>query len=179
VATYSYQLPLDRFTSRMKGLTRGWQISGITRISSGFPVTISSDVDTSLQGSSPNGVNNHLIDLPDYTPGNLSLNGNPRNGLAYFNTDLFTTATLGTPGSASRRTIHGPGMLNFDMSLMKSFKLTETKNLQFRWETFNTFNHAQFFGPSSVAGDFDSNLFGQVVKAAPPRLMQLALKFTF
>jgi hypothetical protein len=62
---------------------------------------------------------------------------------------------------------------------MKSFKLTETKNLQFRWETFNTFNHAQFFGPSSVAGDFDSNLFGQVVKAAPPRLMQLALKFTF
>jgi hypothetical protein len=179
VATYSYQLPLDRFTSRMKGLTRGWQISGITRISSGFPVTISSDVDTSLQGSSPNGVNNHLIDLPDYTPGNLSLNGNPRNGLPYFNTDLFTTATLGTPGSASRRTIHGPGMLNFDMSLMKSFKLTETKNLQFRWETFNTFNHAQFFGPSSVAGDFDSNLFGQVVKAAPPRLMQLALKFTF
>jgi hypothetical protein len=149
----------------MKGLTRGWQISGITRISSGFPVTISSDVDTSLQGSSPNGVNNHLIDLPDYTPGNLSLNGNPRNGLPYFNTDLFTTATLGTPGSASRRTIHGPG--------------TETKNLQFRWETFNTFNHAQFFGPSSVAGDFDSNLFGQVVKAAPPRLMQLALKFTF
>ena len=179
VATYSYQFPFERFTSRMRPLTRGWQISGITRISSGFPVTISSDVDTSLQGSSPNGVNNHLIDLPDYTPGNLNLNGNPRNGLSYFNTDLFTSAALGTPGSASRRTIHGPGMLNFDISLMKSFKISETKNLQFRWETFNSFNHAQFFGPSSVAGDFDSSLFGQVVKAAPPRLMQLALKFTF
>ena len=179
VATYSYQFPFERFTSRMKPLTRGWQISGITRISSGFPVTISSDVDTSLQGSSPNGVNNHLIDLPDYTPGNLNINGNPRNGLSYFNTDLFTTAALGTPGSASRRTIHGPGMMNFDISLMKSFKISETKNLQFRWETFNSFNHAQFFGPSSVAGDFDSSLFGQVVKAAPPRLMQLALKFTF
>jgi hypothetical protein len=179
VATYSYQLPFERLSSRMKPLTQGWQISGITRISSGFPVTISSDVDTSLQGSSPNGVNNHLLDLPDYTPGNLNLNGNPRNGLSYFNTDLFTTAALGTPGSASRRTIHGPGMLNFDMSLMKSFKISETKALQFRWETFNTFNHAQFFGPSSVNGDFDSGLFGQVVKAAPPRLMQLALKFTF
>ena len=179
VATYSYQFPFERFTSRMRPLTRGWQISGITRVSSGFPVTISSDVDTSLQGSSPNGVNNHLIDLPDYTPGNLNLNGNPRNGLSYFNTDLFTSAALGTPGSASRRTIHGPGMLNFDISLMKSFKISETKNLQFRWETFNSFNHAQFFGPSSVAGDFDSSLFGQVVKAAPPRLMQLALKFTF
>ena len=179
VATYSYQLPFERLSNRMKPLTRGWQISGITRISSGFPVTISSDVDTSLQGSSPNGVNNHLIDLPDYTPGNLNLNGNPRNGLPYFNTGLFTTAVLGTPGSASRRTIHGPGMLNFDMSLMKSFKFSESKTLQFRWETFNTFNHAQFFGPSSVNGDFNSALFGQVVKAAPPRLMQLALKFTF
>jgi len=179
VATYSYQFPLERITSRMKPLTRGWQISGITRISSGFPVTISRDVDTSLQGSSPNGVNNHLMDLPDYTPGNLNINGDPRNGLSYFNTDLFTTPALGTPGSASRRTIHGPGMMNFDISLMKSFKISETKNLQFRWETFNSFNHAQFFGPSSVNGDFDSGLFGQVVKAAPPRLMQLALKFTF
>jgi hypothetical protein len=179
VATYSYQFPFERFSSHMKPLTRGWQISGITRISSGFPVTISSDTDTSLQGSSPNGVNNHLIDLPDYTPGSLNLNGNPRNGLSYFNTDLFTTAVLGTPGSASRRTIHGPGMLNFDISLMKSFKFSETKTLQLRWETFNTFNHAQFFGPSSVNGDFDSGLFGQVVKAASPRVMQLGAKFNF
>lgn len=179
VATYSYLFPFERFSNRMKPLTRGWQISGITRISSGFPVTISSDQDTSLQGSSPNGVNNHFMDLPDYTPGNLNLNGNPRNGLSYFNTDLFSRAALGTPGSAARRTIHGPGMMNFDISLMKSFKFTETKTLQLRWETFNTFNHAQFFGPSSVNGDFDSALFGQVVKAAPPRLMQLAAKFTF
>jgi len=179
VATYSYQFPFERFSNHLKSVTRGWQISGITRVSSGFPVTISSDTDTSLQGSSPNGVNNHLIDLPDYTPGNLNINGNPRNGLSYFNTGLFTTAALGTPGSASRRTIHGPGMLNFDMSLMKSFKFSETKTLQLRWETFNTFNHAQFFGPSSVNGDFDSGLFGQVVKAASPRVMQLGAKFTF
>ena len=110
---------------------------------------------------------------------NAYLNGNPRNGLPYFNTGLFATAVLGTPGSASRRTIHGPGMLNFDISLMKSFKFTETKALQLRWETFNTFNHAQFFGPSAVNGDFDNPLFGQVVKAASPRVMQLAAKFTF
>jgi hypothetical protein len=70
-------------------------------------------------------------------------------------------------------------MLNFDVSLLRSFKISESKVLQLRWETFNTFNHAQFFGPSSVNGDFDSGLFGQVVKAASPRVMQLALKFTF
>ena len=70
-------------------------------------------------------------------------------------------------------------MLNFDLALLRTFRITESKALLFRLETFNTFNHAQFFGPVAVNGDFDSNLFGQVVKAAPPRLVQLALKFTF
>jgi hypothetical protein len=51
--------------------------------------------------------------------------------------------------------------------------------LQFRLETFNTFNHAQFFGPAAVDGGVDTKLFGQVVNSAPPRLMQVALKFTF
>jgi hypothetical protein len=70
-------------------------------------------------------------------------------------------------------------MLNFDLALLKSFRLTESKALQFRLESFNTFNHTQFFGPAVVNGDIGSNLFGQVVKAAPPRLVQVALKFTF
>ena len=49
----------------------------------------------------------------------------------------------------------------------------------FRLETFNSLNHAQFFGSAAVNGDIDSASFGQVVKAAPPRLTQAALKFTF
>lgn len=179
VATYEYQLPFDRLMRRAKFLTQGWALSGITRVSSGFPVTISSDGDNSLMGSSPNGVNNHSLDLPDYSPGPLNLNGDPRNGRTYFNTSLFSANALGTPGSASRRVLHGPGMLNFDLALLRTFRITESKALQFRLETFNTFNHAQFFGPVAVDGDFDSNLFGHVVRAAPPRLMQLALKFTF
>jgi len=48
-----------------------------------------------------------------------------------------------------------------------------------RLETFNIFNHTQFFGPQFVNGNISSPLFGEVVKAAPPRLMQLAVKFTF
>jgi hypothetical protein len=130
-------------------------------------------------GSLPNGVNNHSIDLPDFMPGPINLNGDPRNGLPYFNTSLFSPNALGTPGTASRRSFHGPGMVNFDLALLRSFRFSESKALQFRLETFNTFNHAQFFGPVAVDGDIDSNLFGQVVKAAPPRLMQVALKFTF
>jgi hypothetical protein len=181
VVTYRYQLPLDHWahSGRARALTQGWVISGITRASSGFPVTMHSDGDNSLMGSVPNGVNNHSLDLPDYTPGNLNLNGNPRNGLPYFNTALFSQNALGTPGSASRRAFYGPGILNFDIALLRNFKFAENKTLQFRLETFNTFNHAQFFGPVAVDGDIDSKTFGNVINAAPPRVMQVGLKFTF
>jgi hypothetical protein len=51
--------------------------------------------------------------------------------------------------------------------------------LQVRWEAFNVFNTTQFFGPETVSGDVNNPLFGHVINASPPRLMQLALKFTF
>jgi hypothetical protein len=126
-------------------------ISGITRASTGFAVTISSDGDDSLMGRVPNGVNNHL-DLPGNAPAWLNLNSNPQNGRLYFNRSLFSADALGTPGTASRR----------------SFRVS-----------FNTFNHAQFLGPVTADGDIGSKLFGQVVEAAPPRPVQVALKFTF
>jgi hypothetical protein len=179
VATYRYDLPLDKLTSKAKLLTRGWAISGITRVSSGFPVTISSDGDNSLMGSLPNGVNNHSLDHPDFTPGPLNLNHDPRSGLEYFNTSLFSRNALGTPGTASRRSFYGPGAVNFDLALLKELRFAESKTVQFRLETFNTFNHAQFFGPVAVDGDFDSGTFGHVVRAAPPRLVQLAVKVMF
>src|SRR5262249_10084271 len=56
VATYEYQLPFELLTRKARIATQGWSLSGITRISSGFPVTIHSDGDNSLQGSLPNGV---------------------------------------------------------------------------------------------------------------------------
>jgi hypothetical protein len=179
VATYDVQLPFERLTKRARMLTRGWSVSGITRISSGFPVTIHEDGDNSLQGSVPNGVNNHSLDLPDVVPGDLALNKNPRNGQEYFNASLFSPNALGEPGSSSRRFFHGPGAFNFDLALLKTFRFTESKSLQFRLETFNTFNHAQFFGPAAVSGGIDDNFFGRVVRAAPPRLVQLALKLAF
>ena len=178
VTSYEYKLPLERITHRWKSLLEGWTISGITRISTGFPVTISADGDNSLQGSIPNGVNNKSLDLPDYTPGPLDLNAHPANG-QYFNTSLFTPNALGTPGTASRRSFHGPGMFNTDLTLFRDVRLSETKALQFRIESFNVFNHTQFFGPVAVNGDIDSKLFGQIVNAAPPRLLQLALKYMF
>ena len=183
VASYQYQIPFERFFGHVKGLTSGWEISGITRASTGFPVTLHSDGDNSLLGSIPNGVNNRSLDLPDYTGAPLDLNGNPRNGKPYFNISpsdpAFVPNAEGTPGNASRRSFFGPGELNFDLALLKSFQFTEARSLQFRIEAFNAFNHTNFFGPAAVNGDIDSTLFGQVVNASPPRLMQAALKFTF
>lgn len=179
VASYQYQLPFERFFGHAKGFTSGWELSGITRLSSGFPVSLKSDSDNSLMGSIPNGVNNYSLDLPDYNGLPLDLNGNPRNGLPYFNTAAFSPNALGTPGNASRRSFFGPGEVNFDLALLKTFRFNESKSLQFRMEAFNAFNHANFFGPAAVNGNIDSTLFGQVVNAAPPRLMQAALKFMF
>jgi hypothetical protein len=86
---------------------------------------------------------------------------------------------LGSAGTAQRRFFYGPGMDNYDMALLKNVRLSESKSFQFRVEAFNAFNHAQFFGPQAVDGNIDSSTFGQVISAAPPRLVQLGAKFFF
>jgi hypothetical protein len=169
VVSYSYQIPHSH----------GWEFSGITRFSSGLPVTLINYGDNSLLGGEPNGINNYGVDEPDVAAGPLDLSRNPRKGLQYFNTGLFSENALGTPGNAPRRFFSGPGMENFDMALLKTLRFTESKSLQFRIETFNVFNHAQFFGPQAVDGNIGSATFGQVVSATAPRLIQLGLKFVF
>jgi len=148
-------------------------------LSSGLPVTLVNYGDNSLLGAEPNGINNYGVDQPDVASGPLSLNSNPRKGQSYFNAALFSENALGTPGNASRRFFSGPGMVNFDMAILKNVRLTESKALQLRFEAFNVFNHAQFFGPQAVDGNIGSSTFGQIVNAAAPRLVQLGVKFTF
>ena len=179
VLSYEYQLPFDRYF-RANGLTRGWSLSGITRIASGFPVTLVNNGDNSLIGSNPNGVNNSGIDEPDYNGGPLHLNRNPRsNENNYFDTADFTMNALGTPGTAKRRFFYGPGADNYDMALAKKLPLSDTKSLLLRIEGFNVFNHTQFNGPGAVDGDIGSTTFGNAVSAAPPRILQAAMKFSF
>jgi hypothetical protein len=179
VLSYEYQLPFDQLAGKSNRATSGWKLSGITRISSGFPVTLVNNGDNSLLGTNPNGVNNSGIDLPDYSGAPLNLNNNPRNGQSYFNTSAFTNNALGTPGTARRRFFFGPGATNFDLALSKNLPLTESKAMLFRIEAFNLFNHAEFNGPSSVDGNIDSATFGKVISAAPARVMQAAVKLTF
>jgi hypothetical protein len=179
VVSYNYQIPFEQLFHASNRWTQGWELSGITHFSSGLPVTLVNFGDNSLLGSEPNGINNFGVDEPDYKGGALNINHNPRNGLPFFNTSQFNENALGTPGTARRRFFYGPGLDNYDMALLKSVRVTESKSFQFRVEAFNIFNHAQFFGPQAVDGNIDSSTFGQVLNAAPPRLLQLAAKFLF
>ena len=179
VASYRYLLPFGSLFGEHNRWGDGWWLSGITHFSSGLPVTLYNNTDSSLLGSMPNGINNNGVDTPQLIAGNLAVNTNPRNGLAAFNTALFSVPTLGTLGNAPRRFFYGPGLENFDMALQKEFSLTERKVLQFRVEAFNVFNHAQFFGAAAVNGNISSAGFGQIINAMPPRQVQLALKLSF
>ena len=179
VVSYDYQLPFDQLF-RPTRLTKGWSLSGITRFSTGFPVTMINNGDNSLIGTNPNGVNNSSIDEPDYNGEALKLNKNPRrDGNNYFNSTTFSMNALGTPGTSKRRFFYGPGADNYDMAVAKNLPFTESKTLLFRVEAFNVFNHAQFYGPQAVDGNIGSSTFGNVVSAASPRILQGALKFSF
>jgi hypothetical protein len=136
--------------------------------------------DNSLIGTNPNGVNNSSIDEPDYNGGPIHVGLDPRkDGNKFFNTSSFSMNALGTPGTAKRRFFYGPGAENFDMAVAKNLQLIGSKDLMFRVEAFNVFNHTQFNGPTSVDGDIGSSTFGQVISAAPPRILQGAVTVSF
>jgi hypothetical protein len=179
VASYTLALPIGSVLNKSNRLTDDWSISGTTRFSTGFPVTLYDNSDNSLLGTLGNGVNNYLLDTPQYLFGPLQINRNGRNGRPAFNTSIFPEEALGQLGNAKRRNFYGPGINNFDLTLQKLLPLTEAKSLEFRLEAFNAFNHAQFYGPASVDGQEEDPNFGQIVSAAPPRLVQLAAKFSF
>jgi hypothetical protein len=179
VASYTWALLVERFVRRSNRLTTEWSLSGTTRFASGFPVTLYDNSDNSLLGTLGNGVNNYLLDTPQYLPGKLKINTDGRNGRPAFNTSLFPEEPLGQLGNARRRNFYGPGINNFDMTLQKNVRVAESRSMQFRAEAFNAFNHAQFYGPASVDGQVEDPNFGHIVSSAAPRLVQLVAKFIF
>jgi hypothetical protein len=178
-ASYTWQLPFAALFRKNNQLTNDWSLSGTTRFATGFPVTFFDNSDNSLLGTLGNGVNNYLLDTPAYQLGPLHINTNGRNGKPAFNTALFSEETLGQLGNSKRRMFHGPGIENFDMTLEKDVHFAESRVLALRFESFNVFNHAQFYGPASVDGQIEDPAFGQIESAQAPRLVQLAARFSF
>ncbi|MGH9430182.1 MAG: TonB-dependent receptor domain-containing protein [Terriglobia bacterium] len=175
VVSYSVR-PFDRFsfanTRVGSRAIKGWEVTGITTFATGLGVSLSENDDRSLLGT------NTGVDLPNYTPGNVLNNTNPRSGQAYFNTSLFSPEPLGQIGNANRRFFHGPGINNFDLALLKDFEVTESKKFEFRLEAFNAFNHAQFNNPNGNI-NAGAGSFGYITGARDPRILQMALKFVF
>jgi hypothetical protein len=89
---------------------------------------------------------------------------------------LNPVTQAGQFGNASRNIARGPAFTDFDTSLTRNFALTESVRIQFRAESFNVANHPNFGLP---VADMNSPNFGQILTAAPPRLMQFALKLMF
>jgi Carboxypeptidase regulatory-like domain/TonB dependent receptor len=194
VVSYTYELPFDSLFGKKANLTSGWKLSGITRFSTGLPVTLLELDDNSLMGTTSAGPNNNGIDTPDFTPGPLNFT-DPRSGQAYFNSSLFTSEQLGQLGNARRRFFRGPGINNWDMALLKDFAVRDRVHIEFRAEFFNLFNHTQFVatsglgspgtgtcvtsGPGESCAGVPGSSFGIITVARDPRIGQVALKFSF
>jgi hypothetical protein len=187
VASYIWAVPFDRAFARLpKRLTQGWQLQGITRLSTGFPIQMQqSGEDISLAGSSSTDMPNLVGPVVKVDPRKVNPNcpsfipGVPGTGAGcYFLPQAFAhNTTLGTFGTANRRFFHGPGINNFDIGVTKRVPITEAKAFEIRGEFFNIFNHAQFMNPS---GDIDSgSLFGVVTSARDPRIGQVSAKFVW
>jgi hypothetical protein len=174
VASYSYTLPIDKLGGPTP-LTHGWAISGITRFSTGLPVTLVENDDHSLLGTAFGGPIILPVDTPDQVAP-VVIEDPRKTGGQYFTPASFAPSAIGSEGNARRRFFHGPGVNNFDFALLKDTRLSERFDLQFRGEFFNLFNHAQFLTPGGILG---TGSFGQVPGTLPGRIGQLSLKLYF
>lgn len=179
VASFHYQIPRLTGHGLLDVVARDWAVAGIARLTSGLPVTLINNNDTSLLGTIPNGINNNGVDTPQWTGGSLKLNKNPRKGAAVFDSSAFALPTLGTEGNARRRYFSGPGLENIDATLERRLLVRNDRSLEVRLEAFNLFNHAQFFGAAAVQGNISSANFGQAVQASAPRRVQIAARYRF
>jgi len=170
VFSYNWTIPFDRaFSGAPKRLTQGWNLAGIVRFAGGLPVAISQNGDdVSLFGSGN-------TDVPNVV-GKVRIQ-DPRNpDHTFFNRDAFDSGPVGAFGNSSRQFFHGPGINNFDISLMKRTAITESTAVEIRAEFFNVFNHTQFNNPDGNFSIFGDQM-GIVRSAKDARIGQLGAKF--
>jgi hypothetical protein len=185
----NYQLPFGQgkqwathgIASKIAG---GWQLNGILSRESGTPFTVASS-GTSLNAPGNTQTANQVLSTVDIEGGH----GIGAIGASYFNPYAFAPVTaLGAFGTAGRDTLRGPGVFNVNASLFRTFKLTERFNLQFRAETFNLTNTAQFGNPGATVSSATFNADGtikslngytQITSASNERQLRFAAKFTF
>jgi hypothetical protein len=168
VGSAIYELPFWRTASGVRGALGGWQLNGILSMLSGLPVNVLRDPNNpAAPGLRPNLVRDP--ELPD----------DERTRARYFDTTAFSVQGLGplAPGNAGRNILRGPGFVNLDLSVFKTFRFTERVSAQLRVEAFNVTNTPHFASPNA---DFSRAAFGTITRTTGnARIMQFAVRALF
>jgi hypothetical protein len=206
VVSYVWEMPFQRLTNRWPRLMKGWQLQGITRFATGFPIQLGDgnpidasqanamllcpglaldpqipcQGDSSLAGSPSTDMPNVVGPVHTHDP-RASADHTYFDYSAFVATNCYFTGTTpspdcGTFGTANRRFFHGPGSNNTDLGISKMIPVNEQMHFEIRGEFFNIFNHAQFNNP---AGDISDSNFGLVTSARDPRIGQVSAKFVW
>jgi hypothetical protein len=150
----------------------GWQVNTVTTAQTGRPLAV-------------RGANNFALGWPNVTK-NPTLSGNNRGVLQWFDTSAFANPPDFVVGNAPRRLpdTRGPGMWQVDFSAFKNFQIRERKQLEFRAEAFNFFNHVNLndpgtsFSPNRQGVNTNAG-FGRITSAMKARSIQLGLRLSF
>jgi len=178
VISYIYEVPFGKGKTHLtegaaSHLLGGWRISGVTNLRSGRPFTIFAGANNSLVGNR-GGLANALADCVQ----DGALPTDERNVDGWFDATGYSVPAPARLGNCGRNTLDGPGLVNFDFALARSFEyFGENRHLEFRWEMFNMFNTPQFGLPER---NRSSSAVGRIsTLAGDPRVMQFALKFYY
>jgi hypothetical protein len=197
-AVFSWAVPMGRGQHFLKsargwsqGALGGWQLSGTASFGTGAPLTVTAaDVDLNLgESQRPNRLG---TGIPDQIAGQRRGVDYPWFNLADFEKAPRCGANEGcgpSPhgflpfrfGNSGRNILDGPGFAYINMALMKNFRLHERRNFQFRFESFNVLNHANFRLPAIQFNATAGGLISGVAQTGRggPRVFQASLKFEF
>lgn len=175
-ADFLYVLPFARWWGKdnlgKRLLYDGWQFGGIMRAESGAPFSLFNP-----NNSLPNG-----SQRIDYLGGQVYLN-NSSNPLQYLNPAAFARVPVNAvsrapirPGTLGRNALRLPGFWQVDLSLAKTFAITERVRLQLRADMFNALNHTDF---SAISTSITAANFGRFTATRGARTGQLNLRITF
>jgi hypothetical protein len=199
VANFVYDLPFGHWQALARlpwRLTQGWRTLGIFSTQSGFPFTVAGPYGSLQYGydtSDGFGARPFLLQRATLNPSggpqffsNEVIGNNNGLGDGFFGLPTVTSpvngqAVLPTPGNLGRNTFTGPSWWNFDFSVIKDTKITESKTLEFRAEFFNVLNHTTFATPCRGSGCIlGSSGFGlSSSTATSERQIQFGLRFVF
>jgi len=173
---FVYQIPFMKNSDShlLKTVAGGWSLSGIVTMESGAPLNMG------VSGSNVASVIPNSNNRPDLV-GKITY---PKTAAEWFNPAAFASPAPGTYGDLGHDAVRGPGRDDWNLSLFKSFVISEARGsrFEFRAESFNTWNHTQFKGDYNNGGistNVGSSNFGQVTSAFDPREFQLGAKLIF